>query len=199
MSPTESGIAAIVLAGGRGRRMGEMDKGLVGLAGRPLADWVIGRLRPQVDELILSANRNLDAYAAFGLPVVADDRPDRPGPLAGILAAGRRAAADWLLVTPCDTPFLPGDLAEKLRVAARRRGVPLARAVADGQVHYAVMLMHRDLLDDMAAALAGDERRVQAWQARHPRADVEFVDGSAFLNVNTEADLRLAEARLSRL
>lgn len=193
---TNTDIAAIVLAGGRGRRMGERDKGLVELAGRPLAAWVIERLRPQVGAIVVSANRNPEAYGGLGCPVVADDLPDQPGPLAGILAAGQRVAADWLLVTPCDTPFLPADLAERLLAVAREREVALVRAADRRQIHYAVMLLHRRLLADLAAALAAGERRVQSWQARHGHAEATFDGPDAFLNINTEADLRLAEAAL---
>jgi molybdopterin-guanine dinucleotide biosynthesis protein A len=197
MTAADRRPAAIVLAGGRGRRMDARDKGLVDLAGHPLAGWVIERLRPQVGEIVVSANRNLADYAALGFPVVADTLPDQPGPLAGILAAADRIAADWLLVTPCDTPFLPDDLAERLLAVARARDVPLVRAADGRQIHYAVMLLHRRLLADMAAALAGGERRVQAWQARHPHAEVVFDAPDAFLNVNTEADLAVAEARVA--
>lgn len=197
MSPTEPVIAAIVLAGGRGRRMDERDKGLVELAGRPLAGWVVDSLRGQVDEIVVSANRNLDAYAALGCPVVPDALPDRPGPLAGILAAAETSAADWLLATPCDTPFLPADLAERMLATAQANDVPLVRAADGERIHYAVMLLHRRLLADMAAALAEGERRVQAWQARHPHAEAVFDDRAAFLNVNTEDDLRRAEDRVA--
>lgn len=197
MTAADRRPAAIVLAGGRGRRMDARDKGLVALAGRPLAGWVIDRLRPQVDEIVVSANRNLAAYAALGCPVIPDAVPDQPGPLAGILAAAGHVAADWLLVTPCDTPFLPADLADRLRAVANTRGVPLVRAADGDQIHYAVMLLHRGLLADLAAALAGGERRVQAWQARHPHAEAVFDAPDAFLNVNSEADLRLAEARVA--
>lgn len=197
MTNTEP-VAAIVLAGGRGRRMDERDKGLVDLAGRPLAAWVIERLRPQVDEIVVSANRHLDAYAAFDCPVVPDTLPGQPGPLAGILAAGGHTGADWLLVTPCDTPFLPADLVARLLAVAQAQEVPLVRAADGERIHYAVMLMHRHLLADMAAALADGERRVQAWQARHAHAEARFEAPDAFLNINSADDLRLAEAMLDR-
>jgi len=191
---SEPAIAAIVLAGGRGRRLGERDKGLIELAGRPLAGWVIDRLRPQVGEIVVSANRNLDAYAALGYPVVADTLPGQPGPLAGILAAAGHTRADWLLVVPCDTPMLPDRLAGHMLAVAQARGVPLVRAADGARTHYAVMLLHRRLLADMANCLAAGERRVQAWQDRHPHAEAEFDGPAAFLNVNTEDDLRQAEA-----
>lgn len=190
----EPAVAAIVLAGGRGRRLGERDKGLIELAGRPLAGWVIDRLRPQVGEIVVSANRNLDAYARLGYPVVPDTLPGQPGPLAGILAAAGHTRADWLLVVPCDTPMLPGRLAEHMLAVALARGVPLVRAADAERIHYAVMLLHRRLLADMAASLAAGERRVQAWQDRHPHAEAGFDAADAFLNVNTENDLHRAAA-----
>jgi molybdopterin-guanine dinucleotide biosynthesis protein A len=193
VAPTDQAIAAIVLAGGRGRRLGERDKGLVELAGRPLAGWVIERVRPQVAEIVVSANRNLDAYAALGHPVVPDTLPDQPGPLAGILAAAGRTAADWLLVVPCDTPALPAHLAAHMLAVARARDVPLVRAADGERIHYAVMLLHRRLLADMAASLAAGERRVQAWQDRHPHAEARFESAHAFININTDEDLRQAE------
>lgn len=182
-------IAGIVLAGGRGRRLGERDKGLVELAGRPLAAHVLDRLRPQVAECVISANRHLDAYARFGVPVVADELPDQPGPLAGLLAAARPCRCDWLLCVPCDTPWLPEDLAQRLRETATRADVSLVRAADPARVHYAVMLIHRSLLPDLAQALADGERRVQAWQSRHHPADCPFPDPRAFFNINTEREL----------
>lgn len=172
--------------------MEERDKGLVELAGQPLVAHVIERLRPQVGEIVVSANRSLDAYAAFSCPAIPDDLPDQPGPLAGILAAAKHTAADWLLVAPCDTPFLPIDLAARLYATAQERDVTLVRAADPERIHYAVMLLHRDLLADMADALAGGEHRVQGWQARHPHADAAFDDPAAFFNVNTEDDLNRA-------
>ncbi|MFZ5484892.1 MAG: molybdenum cofactor guanylyltransferase MobA [Pseudomonadota bacterium] len=188
MSP-DPDVAGIILAGGRGRRLGERDKGLVELAGRPLVAHVLDRLRPQVAESVISANRHLDVYARFGVPVVADELPDQPGPLAGLLAAARQCRRDWLLCVPCDTPWLPTDLARRLRETAARAGVALVRAADPERVHFAVMLLHRDRLVDLAQALADGERRVQGWQARLPSADCRFPDPRAFFNINTETDL----------
>lgn len=189
---TRPDIDGIVLAGGRGRRMDDRDKGLVELAGRPLAGHVIDRLRRQASTLVISANRNLDAYASLGCPVVPDTLPDRPGPLAGILAAAAHTRAEWLLVAPCDTPFLPADLADRLLATAQAKGVALVRAADPERIHYTVMLLHRRLLDDLADALATGERRVQGWQARHPHAEAVFDDPAAFFNVNSEDELRRA-------
>ena len=187
--------AAILLSGGRGCRLGGREKGLAPLAGRPLIQWVIDRVAPQVDKLVISANQQTDAYRALGWPVVADTLPDQPGPLAGILAAATLLQAEWLLVVPCDTPFLPLELVNQL-AAATGDGVHLARATDAEQDHYAVMRLHRRLLPDMAAFLAEGQRSVQRWQARHPCGEARFPDPNAFANLNTAADFAHAEARL---
>jgi molybdopterin-guanine dinucleotide biosynthesis protein A len=173
------------------------DKGLITLGGRPLTAWVLDRLRPQVADMVISANRNLEAYAALACPVVADTLPGQPGPLAGILAAAALAIQDWLLVAPCDTPFLPADLAARMLARAEAEGVRLVRAADAERIHYAVMLLHRSLLPELAASLASGERSVRAWQARHPHTEARFDARNAFLNVNTEDDLRRAEAMLA--
>jgi molybdopterin-guanine dinucleotide biosynthesis protein A len=191
-------LSAVVLAGGRGERLGGMDKGLALLAGKPLIAHVLARLAPQVDDIVISANRNAERYAEFGAPVVADAEADFPGPLAGILAGAARARHDWLLVVPCDTPFLPDDLGVGLLAAARAADTRLARASDGSRGHYAIMLLRRELLADLATWLAAGERRVQAWQARHAPAEAIFADSDAFLNLNTPDDLRLAERLLGR-
>ena len=187
---------AILLSGGRGRRLGEIEKGLAPLAGQPLIQWGIERIVPQVSALVISANQQTDTYRTLGWPVVADTLPDRPGPLAGILAAAEILSTEWLLVIPCDTPFLPLDLVTRL-TAATGPGTHLARAIDSEQTHYAIMRLHRSLLPDMAAYLAEGQRSVQHWQARHPCGEARFPDPAAFANLNTAEDLARAEARLS--
>lgn len=186
-------ITGLVLAGGRGQRMGGRDKGLQPFAGRPLAAHVIERLRPQVSALIISANRNGDAYAALGAPVVSDETQDFAGPLAGMLAGLRAARTDYVLTVPCDTPYLPEDLATRLAAALIDTGdatPPLAAyaATAHGP-HPVFALLHRSLADDLAATLVAGEHRVRAWLARHKAVQVHFGDERPFYNVNTLDDL----------
>lgn len=196
-SRTEA-VSAIVLAGGRAQRLGGIDKGLIELAGKPLIAHVLQRLTPQVGDIVVSANRHIETYAGFGWPVVPDTESGYPGPLAGILAGGARARHDWLLVAPCDTPFLPDTLASGMLDRARALEVPLVRARDAEQVHYAIMLLHRSLLTDLADWLAAGEHRVRAWQARHGHADVLFDQPTwAFLNINTPEDLRQAGMHVS--
>lgn len=194
MAPVEPlPISAVVLAGGLSRRLGGEDKGLIELEGLPLAAWVAERLRARVGEVLLNANRSLDRYAGIGYTVVPDTLSDHPGPLAGVIAAALTARQPWLLSAPCDAPFLPLDLAERLHRHALASDAPLARAADETGTHYAVMLVHRELIPDLRAFVAAGGRQVQTWQARHACATVMFDDDPyAFLNVNTPEDLRLA-------
>ena len=181
-------VAAVVLAGGQGRRMGGADKGLVEYRGRPLVAWALSALAPQVDELVVSANRNLETYEAYGHRVLADTLPGYPGPLAGVLAALEAVRADWLLVAPCDTPHLPADLAARLLAAARREGAVLAVAADEGRVHHSCFIVRTDQRDNLAAYLARGERAVRHWQAGLAPVTVRF-DAAGFANVNAPEDL----------
>lgn len=181
-------LAAVVLAGGQGRRMGGADKGLVEYRGRPLVTWVLDALAPQAGEILISANRNLDRYAATGHRVLPDTLPDFPGPLAGVLAAMRTVAAPWLLVVPCDTPHLPKELAMRLLAAARAADAPLAIAADDTRTHYTCFVVRTALADDLDGYLARGERAVHRWQAAHHPAVVSF-DAAGFANFNRPQDL----------
>ncbi len=187
--PRAQRVAAVILAGGRGRRMGGADKGLIDYQGRPLIEWVLAALTPQVNEIVISANRNIERYAAYGRRVLPDTLPDFPGPLAGVLAALQAVTADWLLVVPCDTPHLPADLALRLLGAAQLEGVPLAVAEDAARVHPSCFLVRTDQRDNLAAFLARGERAVRHWQAELSGTRVRF-DAAAFVNVNQPDDLR---------
>lgn len=176
--------AAVVLAGGRGTRMGGVDKGWVAYRGRPLIEWVLDAVAPQVDEVLISANRSLERYAATGHRVLPDSLPDFPGPLAGVLVAMRAVSAPWLLVVPCDTPHLPGDLAARLLAGARAADSPLAVAADDTRVHHTTFVVQTRLADDLDAFLARGERAVHRWQAAHAPAVVRFA-AAGFVNLNT--------------
>ncbi|WP_321898763.1 molybdenum cofactor guanylyltransferase MobA [Paraburkholderia heleia] len=201
MTPTSANpiatasITGLVLAGGRGQRMGGADKGLQMLHGKPLAAHVLARLAPQVGVLSISANRNGDAYAALGAPwrasVLADTLPDFPGPLAGLLAGLRAAQTEWLLTAPCDSPWLPADLAERLAHAEHADIVTATTTNAAGEVslHPVFALVRTSLADDLAAFLCAGERKVRAWYARHTAAEVAFADERAFYNINSLQEL----------
>lgn len=177
-----------MLAGGRGSRMGGADKGLQLLDGRPLVAHVIERLAPQATEVLISANRNLERYAALGHAVL----PDPPGlefagPLAGILA-GLQALPDdaWLLTAPCDGPHLPADLARRLLAAAGPHGLAFARATREHPTH---ALLQARLREALAAHLHGGGRAVLRWMTSQPHGIARFEDEAAFANLNHAADL----------
>lgn len=194
VDPESRPVSAVILAGGLARRFQGEDKGLIELVRRPLAAWVAERLYGHAREILINANRNLSRYAAIGHTVVPDHLPDRPGPLAGLLAAARTAQQEWLLCVPCDVPFLPLDLVMQLHDHALASQVRLARAADETGTHFAVMLVHRELIPDLEDFVSGGGRQVQAWQARHANETIYFGgDPYAFLNINTPEDLKKAE------
>lgn len=182
-------VAAVILAGGQGRRMGGVDKGLVDYRGRPLIEWALAGVTGHAGEIVISANRNLETYAAYGHRVVADTLSDFPGPLAGVLAAMETVTADWLGVVPCDTPHLPGDLIARLLGAAQRAQVPLAVAADDGRTHPSCFIVRTNQRADLAAFLARGERAVRHWHAGLPATTVTF-DAACFANLNHPDDLQ---------
>ncbi|WP_118180727.1 molybdenum cofactor guanylyltransferase MobA [Paraburkholderia phosphatilytica] len=191
-------ITGLLLAGGRGSRMGGVDKGLQPLHGEPLAGHVLKRLAPQTDALVISANRNADAYAELGRPfnaqVIADTLPDFPGPLAGLLAALFVARTDCVLSVPCDVPSLPADLAPRLAdalVSTRADIATVVTANADGRtsLHPVFALLRPTLAADLAAFLQAGEHKVRAWYARHKTVEVSFTDERAFYNINSLQEL----------
>ncbi len=175
-------ITAVILAGGRGSRMGGADKGLVVYQGQPLVHQVCQRIAPQVKHLLINANRNLSQYQALGY-TVDNDRFD--GPLAGMAAGFRALQGEWLLSVPCDTPQLPTDLVYRLWQMAQHQQVMLSIARSASGPHPVCCLMHRSLAQSLQAFLAQGQRKVSAWQSQHPHAWVDFEDDLAFTNVNT--------------
>jgi molybdopterin-guanine dinucleotide biosynthesis protein A len=192
-APARATITGVVLAGGLGRRMGADgagdDKGLRPFRGRPMAAHVIERLAPQVASVAINANRNLDTWRAFGLPVFADEVEGFAGPLAGLHAAMGRVATPWLVTAPCDSPFLPADLVERLARAAAAAGARVAVARTGEQPHPVFALVERALRDDLGAFLASGRRRIDAWYAPLPVVEVAFDDEAAFRNINTADEL----------
>lgn len=188
-----NGVSGIILAGGLGRRMGGEDKGLVPFRGRPMVATVVDRLKPQVGELLINANRNLPEYAAFGLPVISDALGGFSGPLAG-LQAGLMAARHALVATvPCDSPFLPSDLIARLKSALESENAQLAVAVTGGQAQPVFCLCRRDVLPHLNDFLQQGGRKIDAWYATLAVAEVRFDDeADAFLNINTQQELEAA-------
>jgi molybdopterin-guanine dinucleotide biosynthesis protein A len=199
-------IAGVVLAGGRSERMGGREKALVALDGRPMLAHVLERFLPQVGRAAVNANGDPARFEAFGLPVVADQMPGHPGPLAGILAALRWAASagvDRVATVSSDAPFIPADLVARLAEASAG-AIAVARSA--GRVHPLAALWPLGIADELERALATGERRVQRWVEMQGMTVVDFASiriGSRaidpFLNVNTPADLAEAETLMQLL
>jgi molybdopterin-guanine dinucleotide biosynthesis protein A len=185
-----SAITGVVLAGGQGRRMGGVDKGMQRLRGKPLAAWVVDRLQPQVGRLMISANQNLERYAEFGCPVVTDQVPGFAGPLAGLHAALSAAETPLVATAPCDSPFLPDDLVFRLFSALTAADADLAVARTFDQPHPVFCLCKRSQLSHLADFLASGERKFARWYATLNLVEVPFDDvATAFDNINTREEL----------
>ena len=189
----EADVTGIVLAGGQGRRMGGVDKGLVDLAGTPMVAHVLARLVPQVGDVLINANQNLDRYRALGHPVVPDAVGGFAGPLAGLHAGMMQAKRQFVATVPCDSPFLPLDLVTRLHAALERERAQLAVARTFDQPHPVFALVRRDLLPNLAAFLASGGRKIDAWYAALRVVEVAFDDeADAFRNINTADELAAA-------
>ncbi|MCU0966825.1 MAG: molybdenum cofactor guanylyltransferase MobA [Burkholderiaceae bacterium] len=193
MSIAIGDISGLILCGGRGSRMGGVDKGLQNYQGMPLAMHALLRLSPQVGPLMINANRNLAAYESMGVPVWPDPIADYPGPLAGWLAGIERCETPYMVVVPCDSPHFPVDLVERLSEALEREGADIAMAatVEDGrlQVQPVFCLLKTMLLESLVQYLHGGDRKIDRWTAQHRCAQVVFEDSQAFFNANTLEEL----------
>jgi molybdopterin-guanine dinucleotide biosynthesis protein A len=189
-------VTGIVLAGGQGSRMGGVDKGLQLFRGKPMAAHVVERLAPQVDELLINANRNPEAYAQFGHRVIADEIEGFAGPLAGFERGLAHAKGDLVVTVPCDSPFLPADLVARLREALEGERAELAVAKTGEQVHPVFSLMRRSVHASLRDFLAGGQRKIDRWYGALDVVLVSFDDeADAFLNINTREELASLEPR----
>jgi molybdopterin-guanine dinucleotide biosynthesis protein A len=196
-------ITGLVLAGGRGSRMGGVDKGLQNHQGMPLALYTLLRLRTQVGSVMVNANRNIGAYEAFGAPVWPDSTPDFAGPLAGMLTGLEHCETPWLLCVPCDTPNFPDDLAARMAqvaadasadvvLAATRN--PQASPPAEPQAQPVFCLLRHGLLESLIAYMSSGQRKIDRWTSQHRQALAVFDDEQAFSNANTLDELRMLAA-----
>lgn len=191
-------ITGAVLAGGRSRRMGGDDKGLVEIAGRPMVSWVTSALRPQCAEVVVNANRNVEAYRALGeFRVVSDSVGDYAGPLAGMLSVLREVDTPYLLTAPCDSPLVSGVLSERLYDALVKEDAELAVAHDGERMQPVFALIDSSLEPSIAEFLDSGERKIDRWFARHRLAVADFSDhAETFSNVNTPEEHALLEQRL---
>lgn len=195
-------VTGLILAGGRGSRMGNVDKGLQRFRNSTMVAHVLRRLAPQVKRVVINANQNRDAYGVFGAPVWPDDLAGFAGPLAGLETGLRRCTTEFLVTAPCDAPFLPGDLVTRLHQALVEGNADLALAEteetdADGvpriQPQPVFALMKTELLPILSAYLELGGRRMDGWYSDIKVVRVRFGDASAFRNINTAADLQKYE------
>lgn len=187
-------ITGVILAGGQGRRMGGVDKGMVDFLGKPMVAHVIDRLKPQVSEVLINANRETASYTALGYPVIADVIPDFAGPLAGLHAAMQVANMPYILTVPCDSPLLPRDLAARLMNALIERDADIAVAKTGLQTHPVFALCRKTLSSSLDTYLQSGGRKVDGWQKSLEVVEVSFNDSAAaFSNINTLDELTLLE------
>jgi molybdopterin-guanine dinucleotide biosynthesis protein A len=190
---TQQEITGLILAGGRGMRMGGVDKGLQTLQGKPMIAHVIQRLQPQVDRIMINANQNLDRYREFNFPVCADEKNDYAGPLAGMQAGLIHCETAYMLTAPCDTPMLPTDLVTQLATALEKSKADIA--VANPKQHDRIYrqpvfwLRKKTVLTDLTTALERGVRKVDLWFAEKNIVDVVFDDETTFANINTLEEL----------
>lgn len=193
MSP--SPVTGVILAGGLGRRMGSVDKGLKLLGGKPMVARVIERFEPQVDELLINANQNLERYARFGHRVVPDAIEGYAGPLAGLHRALGEAAHSLVATVPCDSPYLPLDLIARLYAALTRENSDLAVARTGIQLHPVFCVCRKSVTPGLTRFLEQGGRKIDAWYGQLKVVEVAFDDNAvAFSNINTEADLAALES-----
>ncbi|WP_119154417.1 molybdenum cofactor guanylyltransferase MobA [Caldimonas tepidiphila] len=192
-------ITGLILAGGRGSRMGGIDKGLQNFRGMPLVMHAVLRLGPQVGELLVNANRNLGAYESLGVPVWPDALPDFAGPLAGFLTGLEQCQTPWLVTVPCDTPLFPADLVPRMAQALEAQDAEIAMAAtrgADGgepQVQPVFCMMKTALMESLMQFTQEGGRKIDLWTAQHRCVVVPFDDERAFSNANTLAELQALE------
>ncbi len=190
-------ITGLILAGGMGRRMGNVDKGLAAFNGRPMIASVIERIQPQVDELLINANRNLETYQAFGFRVVSDSIEGFAGPLAGLERGLAEAEHELVVTCPCDSPFLPMDLVKQLAVAVADSSIDLAVAKTGAQPHPVFCLVRRSMHHHLREFLSIGGRKIDAWYATLRTIEVSFDDDDdAFANINTTSELQDLEKKL---
>lgn len=190
-------VTGVILAGGEARRMGRRDKGLLLLAERPMIEYVLSVMQPQVGAVLINANRNHSSYGRYGFPVVADEYSGFNGPLAGMASCMRLVKTEYMATAPCDSPFIPADLVIRLARKLERAGAEISVAHNGERMQPVFSLIRTDLLDSLLQFLARGERKIDKWFAGHRTVMADFADEPrTFLNINTPADLQKIEIEL---
>ncbi len=191
-------ITGLILAGGRAQRMGGIDKGLIPFHGKSLIESAIARLKPQVQTIVINANRSITKYATYGYPVIMDETPDFSGPLAGFSVGLKVCKTPYLLTSPCDSPLLPKNLAERLAAEMERGDFQLVYASSkevDGKVwsQPVFCLMRSNLKDSLDQFLQKGDLKIDRWFKELRSSTVIFDDPQVFANVNTPEELKKLE------
>jgi molybdenum cofactor guanylyltransferase len=190
-------VTGIVLAGGLSRRMGGTEKGLMSFAGQPMIAHVLTRLKPQVDEILINANREISRYAALGYPVISDEITGFAGPLAGLHRGMSAASHPLVLTVPCDSPLLPEDLVKRLMQGLENQAADLAVAKTGQQAHPVFCLCRTSLSPHLAAYLQSGGRKIDSWYQTLKVVEVPFDDqASAFANINTQQELETLQQQV---
>jgi len=185
----EEKITGVILAGGKGRRMGGEDKGLLRINGRPLIQHIIDAVLPQVGSLLINANRNLESYRALGHPVIRDILGDYLGPLAGVVSAMQASDTPYLLTVPCDSPLVPVDLCARLYRELKATGADISIAHDGNRMQQVFALLRCELLSDLLSYLKSGGRKIDTWYGEHRLVLSDFSDRpDAFLNINKPED-----------
>lgn len=195
---TSEHITGLILAGGRAQRMGGIDKGLIPFHGKPLIESAISRLKPQVNTILINANRSITKYSHYGYPVLMDETPDFSGPLAGFSIGLKHCKTPYLLTSPCDSPLLPIDLAKDMAIELEENNLELVFASskeADGKIwaQPVFCLMKSSLQDSLNAFLNKGDLKIDRWFKELRSGTVVFENPQAFANVNTPEELAALE------
>lgn len=198
MAKSDTAITALILAGGRATRMGGIDKGLAQLAGKSMVEHVLERLAPQVDHVLLNANRNLEQYGSLGPVVVEDSLEDFQGPLAGMLSGLHHCSTPLMITAPCDSPLPPLDYVSRMLAALENDNAELAVATDGKRLQPVFCLMRAELAPSMQAFLEAGDRKIDLWFSQHQMVSVSFEDQpQAFANINSPEELILIEQLLN--
>ncbi len=195
MSANFPDVTAVILAGGQARRMGGQDKGLIEVSGKAMIEYVIAALQPQLDKIIINANRNLDSYSQYGKPLVADDGDGFNGPLAGMASCMKAIDTDYMITVPCDAPRLPDDFVARMFTVLQDEQADISVADNGERIQPVFALLKCTLQDSLIAYLDSGGRKIDHWYRQHAMVTVDFSDKpDTFINVNTLEDLRNIEA-----
>jgi len=194
---SKNDITGVILAGGQARRMEGQDKGLVLLNNKPMIEYIIEILKPQVGSILINANRNHDKYAEYGFDIVSDELSGFHGPLAGMASSLNKIQTPYMLTAPCDSPFIPEDLAQRLITSLETENADISVAHNGERMQPVFCLMKKELLSSMNNFLSQGERKIDKWFNQHTLAIADFSDiPKTFDNLNTLEDIQAVESSL---